>query len=282
MIKVQCAALKDVSRARYLSNQLKFSDWCEKANMPWHSTSVCEWLTTIQLDGKAKPLSEATLTQKVTHLNFLTELNPPLLPGGKCTMGKLVTGLAQFSTYSSLENMLPPSFLISLSLLEKPQLIHIAVQLQAATGLRAGQMTMINPMHLLTLGQLIAPPFKRQKHTVLLSIEHVPIWLIRAFLSYKKNDFSPIMPWTTPQYQAKFKELCSTYGLSHTTHAARHCYASVHRFLNEPLPMISQILIHKGERTLDTYLHSISKEEQHVIQSHPDYFRARRLVAYKI
>ena len=232
-----------------------------KEQEPWHSSSVAPWLTALQLEGK-KPLAEATLQQKVTHINFLTELNPPMLPGGHIVMPKLVHGLAKFSTYCPKVNMLPPSFLISLALLEEPQLIHIAVQLQAAIGLRAGQMTLITPMHLLTQGQMIAPPFKRQKLTVLLDIMHVPKWLVDAFLSFQKNGFSPILPWTTPQYRAHFKSLCVSYQLPQTSHAARHTYASIHRFLNEPLPMISQILIHKGECTIDKYLHSISEEEQ--------------------
>ena len=280
MIKVQCAALGATSKTRYLSTMLKFSEWCDKEHMLWHSASAGLWLTTIQLGGN-KPLAENTLLQKVTHLNFLTDLSPPLLPGGKISLSKLVQGLAKFSTHSSLENMLPPSFLISLSLLEQPQLIHIAIQLQASIGLRAGQMTMITPMHLLTPGQLIAPPFKLQKFTVLLSVEHVPVWLIHAFLSFQQNGFSPILPWTTPQYRAKFKEVCVTYKLPQTSHAARHTYASVHRFLNEPLPMISQILIHKGADTVETYLHAISLAEQKIIMEHPDYFKARRLVATK-
>jgi len=279
MLKVQCAALAATSKPRYLSTMLKFSDWCAKESMMWHSSSAGPWLTSLQLSGAAKPLAEATLLQKVTHLNFLTGLTPPLLPGGEIKMNKLVQGLAKFSTYSSKKNMLPPSFLISLSLLEQPQLIHIAVQMQAAIGLRAGQVCMITPLHLVTQGMLLAPPFKRQKLTMLLNIEHVPEWLIKAFLSFQKNGFSPIIPWTPPQYRAKFKELCASYRLPHTSHAARHTYASVHRFLGEPLPLISQLLIHKGLKTIDTYLHPLTVAEQDIVRANPDYFRAKQLVS---
>ena len=149
--------------------------------------------------------------------------------------------------------------------------------MQAAIGLRAGQMTMMSPMHLLTPGQLIAPPFKRQKLTVLLNIEHVPVWLINAFLSFQKNGFSPVIPWTTPQYRAKFKSVCEGYRLPNTSHAARHTYASVHRFLHEPLDQISELLIHKGTKTLETYLHPICIAEQQVIMQYPEYFSIARL-----
>ena len=281
MLKVQCAALEPTSRLRYLSTQLKFSDWCDIAYMRWHSLSVGPWLTELQLGGKTKPVTETTLLQKVTHLNFLTDTTPPLLPGGKCSISKLLHGLGKFSDYKSVVNILPPSFLISLSLLEQPQKIHIAMQFQTAVGLRAGQMTMVARMHLLTKGYLICPPFKRRKHTVLLNIEHVPEWLIQALLSSSVNDYSPILCWTTPQYRARFQEVCKIYRLPNTSHAARHAYATIRRYLNDTYPMISQVLIHKGEKTLETYLHTLSAEEQAVIRANPAYFRTKKLISYK-
>ena len=273
--RIQCAALQEKSRAKYLSDQLKFTEFCASTQIPWDSASVGLWLAHLQLTG-AKPLAETTLLQKGSHINFLTQTNPPVLPGGKVDVAKLVQGLGQFSLPTSEKAILPPSFLITISLLENPHLIHVAVEFQAAVGLRAGQMVMVKPQHLTSSkGFMIAPPFKKQKLTLLLNITHIPEGLVNKFLSFSQNWFSPILPWTTPQYRAKFKELCAAYRLPHASHAARHTYATVHRFLNEPLGLIASVLIHKQEKTVETYLHTLSPEEMQVVLCHPHYFRPK-------
>ena len=276
MLQAQSSTLNYQSRQRYLATQLAFSQWCEDYSHPWHSSSIPEWLSQRQMSGEAKPWAENTMLQKLTHLNFLTTSYPVLLPGGQVVAPRLVPGLGKFAVPLPEKDILPPSYLISLSLLEQPLKIHTASQVQALTGLRSGQMCLINPMHLITPGVLIAPPFKRQKHTVLLDIQHVPKWLIDQFLQFQSNGFSPILPWTAVQYQAKFKKSCAEFGLARSSHAARHTYATVHAFLNEPRALISQILIHKQQRTLKAYVHQLSDLEQGVVLSNPEYFRIRK------
>ena len=124
------------------------------------------WLPAVTIFA-AKPLAQSTLQQKLSHLNFMAELMPEgvVIAGGKLSLPKLMKGLGQLHGTSSEVHILPPSFLITLSLLQKPQLIHLAVQLQALLGLRAGQMCLLTPMHLATESMLLVPPFKHQRHT---------------------------------------------------------------------------------------------------------------------
>ena len=275
-MRQQCSSVNYQTRQRYVATQLAFSQWCSDKHWPWHSSSIPHWFSERQLCGKYVAWAENTLQQKLTHLNFLASTHPPILPGGVLSAPRLISGLGKLSLPPKIKHMLPPSFLITLSLLENPMLIHTTIQLQALIGLRGGHLCLVNPMSLQTEGVLVAPPFKRQLKSVMVDIRHVPRWLIQQFLSHKKNDYSPIMPWTAVQYQAKFKQCCQDFRLPSTSHAARHTYASVHAFLNEPRALISQILIHKAQRTLKTYVHELPLCEQRVVLDNPQYFQIRR------
>ena len=222
---------------------------------------------------KQKPLATSTLLQKASHINLLTELQPPLIHGGPVAVAHQLHGSGVCYVPGERPAMLPPSFLLTLAYLEQPQLIHIAVQMQAQLGLRAGQMVLILPIHLKTPGRILVPKFKKQKHAVLLPTEHIPEWLLRAFLSYSKNDLVPILPWTGEQYRTKFKQLTATYQLKHASHSARHTFASVRKLLGDPLHIISCRLIHSSEKSVYNYLHELTDQEKHLVNANPAYFR---------
>jgi len=276
MLRQQSSTINYESRQRYLATQLLFSQWCGDTLHLWHSSYIADWLSERQMSGKARPWAENTMQQKLTHLNFLITCHPQLLPGALFGVPRLLQGLGKLAIASVIKHILPPSHLITLSLLEKPLQIHTTTQMQALTGLRGGHLCLITPLHLATEGVMITPPFKRQKHTLMLDIQHVPKWLVKQFLSHQRNGYSPILPWTPKQYQAKFKQSCAEFRLPSTSHAARHTYASVHAFLNEPPALISQILIHKAQRTLKTYIHQLSEFEQQVVLDNPGYFMIRK------
>ena len=172
----------------------------------------------------------------------------------------------------SKDYILPPSFCVTLSQLDKPQVLHVAVQFQALTGLRAGQISMITAQDLKSLTHLWAGPFKHRKVPIWLNIQQVPVWLIQAFMSFSKSDCTPILPYTPEQYKQKFRELTASYGLPHSSHAARHLFASFQRFLNVSLSRIQQGMTHEDVRSLQTYLHLLSKDNAKVILQNPKYF----------
>ena len=155
--------------------------------MPWHTSTVKFWLgDQALLTTKVK--ATATLCQKVSHINMLVELDPPLIPGPRIHATNLAHGLGGLYQLVDKVHILPTSFLITLKNLHQPQVIHAAVQFQTQTGLRAGQMSMILPTHLVTGSKLWLPPFKHCGHAQILDITHVPAWLIILFLSFKTSE----------------------------------------------------------------------------------------------
>ena len=277
ILNLQCVGklTQKASRDKYLSTQLKFADYVNHHNLPWHTSSVPIWLA----DSRAhkKLLAKSTLQQKISHINMLTELLPPLLPGDRISGDRLAPGLATLTVHDIRPHILPPSFLLSLAHLHNPQLIHIAVQFQTLTGLRAGQMTQLKSAHLETPQRMMVLPFKFQLETVVLNISAVPAWLICAFKGFAKNPYTPIIPWTTKDYQTKFKKLTATYRLPNASHSARHTFCSIHRFLGDPHMLISAHVIHKQEKTLQGYTHLICHDEQQVILQNPAYFKHLQL-----
>ena len=168
--------------------------------------------------------------------------------------------------------MLPPRFLIAMAKLHQPQIMHVAMQFQALTGLRAGMMSKLYPIHLQTLMKLWVAPFKFQQHPTVQDISHLPSTLVPQFLSFKTDADAPLLPFTPEQYKQLFKQIIHAYGLSCSSHSARHLFASLQRFLNVPQCRISQQMIHKTGSSLSSYLHTFPKAEQQVILNHPAYF----------
>ena len=224
-----------------------------------------------------KMLAVSTLQQKLSHLNTLQETTPQLLPGPKLFLQNLAQGLGSLKTVIFKDILLPPSFLRTLANLSNPQMMHIAVQFQALTGLRGGQMVQVTPGHLkhyLTTGKLWLTPFKHQTLPILLDISHVPSWLVSKFLALGKQDYVPILTYTVEQYREAFKRLTDSYHLPHTSHAARHLFASMMKFLNVIPARITQGMTHKAGTSLSPYLHAFSLAEQRVILDNPGYFVA--------
>ena len=248
------------------------STFCEYHLLPWHTGSIKFWLGHQNLNS-AKPLAYATLTQKASHINWLTTLDPPLILGASVSATHLAQGLGGLSTTLLRIYILPAAFLIALKNLSKPGLMHVACQFQTLTGLRAGQMSLLLPKHLETPGLIWMLPFKHQHHTQVLDISHVPTWLVTALLAFKSSDFTPILPYTKQQYLTHYKQLTGSFNLPHSSHASRHTFATIHRFLGDPLPRISQAMTHQGLKTINTYLHALSAEDEKIILQFPDYFQ---------
>ena len=133
-------------------------------------------------------------------------------------------------------------------------------------------MSLITPGHLATPGKLWLPPFKHQPLPMILDIQQVPPTLVTSFLNLGSLDYIPILPLTPEQYKDAFKDLTATYNLPHSSHTARHLFASMQRFLNVMIARIAQAMTHKADTSLSPYLHAISKAEQSVILQHPAYF----------
>lgn len=278
LLHLQCAGhLKGASRAKYLTTITDFSEYCDAKHLPWHASTVKFWLGDRNLTTD-KPWATSTMQQKISHVNLLTELSPPLLPGGAVLAARLAPGLGCLRVDSFRPTILPPSFLVTLKNLQQPQLIHLAVQMQALTGLRAGQLSLLTPANLGTQGKLWLAPFKHQQLPAILDIRHVPEWLVRALLLHRQEDYTPILPWTPDQYKAKFKQLTGIYKLPQASHSARHTFASVQKFLNTPASMIGKALTHSAAKTQHVYLHPLSPMEQKVVLENGAYFKPLVLV----
>ncbi len=248
------------------------SDYCDRSNDPWDTSSIKYWLADRQFSALLKPWALSTMYQKVSHINFLTTLEPPCITGTAVVGSKVVQGLGTYAKLTQITLMLPPAYLLTLANHTKPSQLELCVQFQALTGLRAGQLVLITPQHLLTEGTLLAQPFKHQKLTQVLNIRVVPTWLVQKFLSFATNPALPILPWTAEQYERKFKKLAAQYHAPQGSHAARHFFASLHKYLGDPLQLIARSMIHKEVESVETYLHSFTHAEQLLIMQHPDYF----------
>ena len=158
-------------------------------------------------DGKFKALS--TLQQKLSHINCLLEFHPPLNKGPPADLQQLAKGLGMLKTTHEKDHMLPPGFLIAMSKLQKPDQMQVAIQFQALTGLRGGQMSLLTPLDFAPSEGFWAAPCH-----IYVDHRHVPVWLIRAFVAFATSDYAPILPYTPTQYQQHFKSLTASYGLS--------------------------------------------------------------------
>ena len=93
------------------------------------------------------------------------------------------------------------------------------------------------------------------------------------FLSFKTSEHTHVLPWTPDTYKANYKKLTAAYGLPHASHASRHTFATIQRFLNVPLPRIAQAMTHATGKTLPGYLHNLPAEDQQVVLENTDYFQ---------
>ena len=257
---------------------MSYSNYCAKEQLPWHTDYVSHWLGALCMEAGCKFKATSTLQQKLSHINCLLAFKPKLIRGHTLDLQDLAKGLGGLKAICLKDHILPPSFLITMSLLKRPQVLHIAVQFQALTGLRGGQMSLITAEDLKRVHfYLWAAPFKHRLVPLLVDIRQVPQWLVQAFLSFSTEECAPILPYTPSQYKQLFKELTASYGLSQASHAARHTFASVQRSLDVPLYRIQQAMTHDNEKSLGTYLHPLIGKEMRVVLQHPQYFVPLRL-----
>lgn len=248
---------------------MNFSRHCATFQLPWNTISVPHWSTYVACCHKRAP---STLFQHASHVSFLNQMCPPMLPGPLIHAKKLIGGLKRICMTAEHPKFLPPSFLWSLSKLRKPSYIYICIQMQAKLGLRAGHFAILCPFHF-THATVLLPPFKFQLTSVLLSIEHVPLWLLKAFLSpAKRGSHSPIIPWSPEQYKKLFTKVTKAHHILCATHGARHTFATIQAALNTPRPVLAQHLLHKDVKTTFIYVHELSPEELAIIAAHPEYF----------
>jgi len=218
----------------------------------------------------------STLSQMGCHVSFLTKLTPPLIRGEAFTPTQTIKGLRELCQITSQPKVLPPSYLIKLAELKAPTFEQLCVQMQAALGLRATHFAKLCPVHY-HAATVLLPPFKFQSHSVLISLHHVPAWLLSAYLHHpranQRDVHSPIIPWSSDQYKKIFRALAAHLGLNYSTHSARHTFATVQAMLRVPRQVIAQYLVHKNVSTTAIYIHSLSMKEQQCIAAHQEYFK---------
>jgi len=272
---IQANSLKPATRVKYMTTQLNFWEHCCQFTLHWHSSTMVHWLPYVAATKKGKILAASTLQQKVSHVNFLTTLRPPLLPGGEMKLDRLIQGLTAMSLVTVKNKVLPPSFLWRLHLLYKAKPIYVAMQVQAALGLRAGHFMLLKPKHFLP-GSVMLPPFKKHLTSMLLPTHHVPQELLKAYLGLQPSTATRddlVLPfWTPDQYKKLFAQATLELGLDHATHSARHTFASIQAALCCPRGILAAYLQHKDPKTSTTYIHELSEEELQCVNDHPEYF----------
>ena len=240
--------------------------------MPWHFNSVDSWIADLAVKlGRAK----STLDQKISHLQILADINPPLIRGERQhSHGRLVKGLAKLTLAAAGPTFLPPSLVVTLFSLKDPDPIHKAIVFQSSVGLRCGQMVRVQPQHVPNHESMLHPPFKKALHSLLLPINHVNPVVIDRFVKLGKDPHTPILNLTAAQYRSHFKRVCHDYGYKLTTHSARHTFVCVQTVLGTPLPIIGAHVVHKQpKRTTPQYQHDVGQEETLVVLRHPELFK---------
>ena len=154
---------------------------------------MVHWLSYVAATKKGKILAASTLQQKVSHMNFLTTLRPPLLPGGEMKLDRLIQGLTSMSLVTVKNKVLPPSFLWRLHLLYKAKPIYVAMQVQAALGLRAGHFMLLKPKHFLPGS--VATFLQETPNIYVAATHHVSQELLKAYC-FRHNTVSYIQPPT--------------------------------------------------------------------------------------
>ena len=211
------------------------------------------------------------MEQKVSHVNFLADLNPPMIAGGVIHPRRLLKAIGKLSPQVVKDKVLPMMFLINLWNMLQPTLMHISIQFQTLVGLRGGHFCLLRPCDFLC-GSLLLPPFKFQKTPVLISLQHVPSMLVEALLSYGTDHYAPIIPWSASMYKTKYKQLTKGFNLCKASHSSRHTFASLHAAKGTPLCTIQRYMVHVRESTTKGYVHELSLSECQVIVKYPDYF----------
>ena len=188
-------------------------------------------------------------------------------------MPKYFKGISKFTPVRvPKKKYLPPSFIVRLAKQEDPELIYLAVQMQCYLGVRAGHFSLLEPQQFMGMN-VILPPFKFQKRPVLMPLYHIPVELLKKFLSLcNQEQFAPLLPWLPATYKKKFKEITLQLGLPNASHSARHTFGSIQAILGTAMDIIQRYLIHKRGKTTEIYVHSMTSSEIAVILAHPSLF----------
>ena len=219
------------------------------------------WISEMSILAK-KPLAPTTVQQKISHINFLTELKPPLLPGGPILAPRYFKGLNKITPMIADKKLyLPPSFIVRLATMQDPGLIHLSIQMQMYLGLRGGHFSILEPQMFMDRNVLL-PPFKFQKRPVLLPLHHVPPALLEKFLLMcNQEHYAPLLPWLPSTYKKKFREVTLELGLPNASHSARHTFGTIQAILGTDMNIIQRYLIHKRGKTTEVYVHSMTSRE---------------------
>ena len=191
-------------------------------------------------------------------------------------MPKLIKGMKALQVLKATPKVLPPVFLWRLHCLHKPEPIHIAIQMQAALGLRAAHFVMLK-RHNFWVKSVLLPPFKKRTSSTLLPTDHIPPALLEAYFKLQPASSPPssvILPfWTPAQYKQKFTNATRALGLNHATHSARHTFASIQAAKGTPRGTLAAYLLHYDDKTTGIYVHELSPEDLRCVLEHPEYFR---------
>ncbi len=269
--QLQAYSLEAKSRAKYWATIAAFYDYCVLCRLHWHTMSLMEWIPYDAMKCPGKVLKQTTMEQKVTHVNFFAEMKPPLILGGTMHPQRLLKAIGKLSPKVYTNKVLPLSFLLALSKLLKPTLMQVAIQLQTLMGLRGGHICLLKPCEFIQRSVLL-PPFKHQKHPVLMSLSHVPVWLIEAYLSFQTSQYAPIIPWSAETYKKKYKALTKGYNLCKASHSSRHTFASIHAAKSTPLGIVACYMVHTRETTTKVYIHTLKPEDYQLLVANQDYF----------
>ena len=81
------------SRAKYWTTISAFYDFCVTNRLPWHTSSLADWLPKEALKYPGRILTQRTMEQKCSHVNFLADFNPPVKQGYQYTQREFYKAL---------------------------------------------------------------------------------------------------------------------------------------------------------------------------------------------
>ena len=142
---LQATSLTVGSRQKYLSSIIAFYDYCVLHHLPWSTASLIEWLPAYAIKDSTKILTKATMEQKCSQINFLTDLHPPMIAGGAIHPKRLLQAIGKLAPKVLTNKVLPVQFLLELSIKKTPSLMEVSVQLQTFLGLRGGHFCLLKP-----------------------------------------------------------------------------------------------------------------------------------------
>lgn len=217
-------------------------------------------------------LATSTLKQYLSHLRYFQELGyiPSVSFDGYT---RFFTGLNNIKGKPTAINYLSPTVLLAIFNNPTPTKIEAAILFQAVTGLRAGHLCVITAEQLPNQQYMLVPPYKHRKTLTLLPLAHVHPTILKNFLKYSTNPSLPVLGMAPATYKSAFKKTMQAYGISRTTHTARHAFATIHYFLKSPVDRIGHYLLHQQpQQTTVAYIHDLSAAEGLTVMNNRHFF----------